>query len=401
MHDIFPFADELGPARVIQLYNPNTGLRVVLVVDNVAIGPAIGGVRLAPDVSAQEAFRLARAMTLKNAAAGLPHGGGKAVIFGDPRMPIPQKELLVRDFAAGIADVQDYIPGPDMGTDETCMAWVRDEIGRAVGLPRAQGGIPLDEIGATAWGLLHAIDAALPFCGFTLAGARVVIQGFGAVGRHAARFLSQRGARVVGVANSAGSLYAPDGLDVQALADWLAQGETLNAFPGVEHGPREAVIDMPCEIWIPAARPDVVTMDNVARLNTRLVAQGANIPCTSEAEAWLAARDVLVLPDFIANAGGVICAAVEYAGGTEIEAMEAIRVRVSANTQHMLERARTGDLLPRTAALEMALERLRAAMSTAPWFRRTLRNAGHEAVHKGQGRSPAPRGNGDSPAHPT
>ncbi|MBI3994054.1 MAG: Glu/Leu/Phe/Val dehydrogenase, partial [Candidatus Lambdaproteobacteria bacterium] len=261
MNDSLQFADEFGPARVIQLYNPGSGLRAVLVVDNVAIGPAIGGIRMAPDVSAQEAFRLARAMTLKNAAAGLPHGGGKAVIFADPRMPAHEKERLVRDFAAGIAEVRDYIPGPDMGTDERCMAWIRDEIGRAVGLPRAQGGIPLDEIGATGWGLLHAIDAALPFCDLTLEGARVVIQGFGAVGRHAARFLAERGARVVGVANTAGSLHAPDGLDVQAVDAWLGEGRSLNEFPGVQHGSREAVIDMPCEIWIPAARPDVVTRD--------------------------------------------------------------------------------------------------------------------------------------------
>ena len=115
---------------------------------------------MASDVSTEEAFRLARAMTFKNAAAGLPHGGGKSVIFADPKMPLRDKERLIRAFAAAIGDLFDYIPGPDMGTDELSMGWIKDEIGRAVGLPREIGGIPLDEIGATGFGLVAAIDVA-------------------------------------------------------------------------------------------------------------------------------------------------------------------------------------------------------------------------------------------------
>jgi glutamate dehydrogenase/leucine dehydrogenase len=106
---------------------------------------------MAPDVSLDECYRLARAMTWKNAAAGLPHGGGKSVISADPRMPAEQKEQIIRSFAQSIGDLADYIPGPDMGTNETCMAWIKDETGRAVGLPSVVGGIPLDEIGATVW----------------------------------------------------------------------------------------------------------------------------------------------------------------------------------------------------------------------------------------------------------
>ena len=130
---------------------------------------------MAPDVSAEEAFRLARATTFKNAAAGLPHGGGKSVIFVDPKMPLSDKERLVRSFAAAIADLSDYIPGPDMGTDELAMGWIKDETGRAVGLPREIGGIPLDEIGATGFGLVAAIDVARDHIGLPLAGARVVV----------------------------------------------------------------------------------------------------------------------------------------------------------------------------------------------------------------------------------
>ena len=129
------FADELGPAAIVLLRNAVTGVEAIVVVDNVAAGPAIGGVRMAPDVTVEEVARLARAMTLKNAAARLPHGGGKAGIIADPLMSPSDKEAAVRWFARSIRGLDQYIPGPDMGTDETCMAWVYDEIGRCVGRP--------------------------------------------------------------------------------------------------------------------------------------------------------------------------------------------------------------------------------------------------------------------------
>ncbi len=122
MDDIFSFTDEFGPAKIIHIHEPGAGLKAIVVIDNAAAGPGIGGVRLVPDVSVEEAFRLARAMTFKAAAAGLPHGGAKAVIFGDPQMPAAEKEKLIRAFAVSIRGLKDYIPGPDMGTDEACMA---------------------------------------------------------------------------------------------------------------------------------------------------------------------------------------------------------------------------------------------------------------------------------------
>ena len=176
MEPAFTFCDGLGPEKILHLYHPDESeLKAILVIDNVAMGPSIGGTRMAPDVSLEECFRLARAMTLKSAAAGLPHGGGKSVIFADPRLPPRDKENLVRAFAKAIADVKDYIPGPDMGTDETCMAWMRDSIHRAVGLPREIGGIPLDEIGATGHGLVASLEAATDFSNLHLQGARIAV----------------------------------------------------------------------------------------------------------------------------------------------------------------------------------------------------------------------------------
>src|SRR5512143_2861543 len=120
MEEIFRFADALGPAKVVHLHQAAAGLKAILVIDNIACGPAIGGVRMAPDVGLAECLRLARAMTLKNAAAGLAHGGGKAVVSADPKMPAADKEHVIRAFAVAIRNLRDYIPSPDMGTDEGC-----------------------------------------------------------------------------------------------------------------------------------------------------------------------------------------------------------------------------------------------------------------------------------------
>ncbi len=367
MADPFRFADDLGPLKIVHIWRPKLGLKAVVAIDNIACGAAIGGVRMAPDVGAEEAFRLARAMTLKNAAAGLPHGGGKSVVVADPKMPLADKERLIRAFAAAMADLVDYIPGPDMGTDELAMGWVHDETGRAVGLPRERGGIPLDEIGATGFGLTAAVEVAAGHIGLSLAGARMAIQGFGSVGKHAARFLAKKGAVLVAASDTGGTLADDNGLDIAALIALKQQGGALRDHPHGRHLGGDAIIDVPCDIWIPAARPDVIRADNVARLHTKLVAQGANIPCTVEAEAALAARGVLVLPDFIANAGGVICAAVEYHGGSEAAAFAAIDEKIRANTRAVLDRVAEQRVLPRAAANDFAEARVRHAMQTRRW----------------------------------
>ena len=370
MQDILDAGDALGPEKIVCLNARTAGLRAIVTVDNTACGPALGGVRMASDVTLGECLRLARAMTLKNAAAGLAHGGGKAVIAADPRMPLADKERLIRAFACAMRDITDYIPGPDMGTDERCMAWVRDEIGRAAGLPPVLGGIPLDAIGTTGFGLVTAIEAALPYCGLSLAGARVAIQGFGAVGRHAARFLAAAGAVLVAASDTTATLLDRGGIDVAALTRHKLAGGTLRDYPSGEKRDPDAVIDVPCDIWIPAARPDVLRAENVGRLQAKLVAEGANIPATAEAEAALPARGVLVLPDFIANAGGVISAAVEYRGGTEAAAFAAIGEKIKANTQAVLEQAREHAQQPRAAAMAMAQRRVEEAGGYRRWGRR-------------------------------
>ncbi len=367
MEDVFRFADQLGPEKIVYIHEPRVGLKAIVVVDNTAAGPAIGGTRMAPDVSVEECFRLARAMTFKNTAAGLAHGGAKSVIFGDPAMPQADKEKLVRAFAAGIRNVEEYIPGPDMGTNESAMAWVKDEIGRSVGLPRELGGIPLDEIGATGLGLAVAAEVAQEFATFKLEGARVVVQGYGAVGRHAARFLVEKGARLVAASDSKGAVVDPDGLDIQKLEALKAAGESVVELEAGKRVSGNELAGIDCDIWIPAARPDVIREDNVDALKAGLVLQGANIPATPGAERRMHERGILSIPDFIANAGGVIAAAVEYHGGTEKGALATIAEKIAANTRAVLEMAKSKSLLPREAAVALARTRVERAMSLRRW----------------------------------
>ena len=364
MNDILMYSDDLGPQKMLHLYGAKSGLRAVVCVDNTAAGAAIGGVRMAPDVTIDEAFRLARAMTLKNAAAGLKHGGGKSVIMADPKkMTEEEKEKIIRAFAIAIRDLKEYIPGPDMGTNETSMAYIQDEIGRCVGMPREIGGIPLDEIGSTGLGCYAAADVACAFYGIPMDGATVAIQGFGAVGKHAMRFMAEKGSVMVSAADSKGTITNPSGLDLMKLIDLKSQGKSVIDYTDGEVGDPEAIIDVECDIWVPAARPDIIHEGNFDRLNTKLVIQGANIPFTEQAEIELFKKGVHIIPDFIANAGGVITAAVEFAGGSMSDANNAVIDKISYNTEIIMADAKQKGIPVRDAAMEMAVERVRTAMS--------------------------------------
>jgi len=367
MEELSRFADELGPTKILHVYEPKSGLKAILVVDNVAAGPSVGGIRMAEDVSVEECFRLARAMTMKNIAAGLPHGGGKVVVYANPKMARDKKETVIRALACSLRDISEYILAPDMGTNEECMAWIKDEVDRVVGVPAELGGIPLDEIGATGWGLFHAIDVAAEYCGFPLAGARFIVQGFGAVGKHTATFLAKEGAIMVGVADSGGAIVNPDGIDVQELIDLKERKKSVSTYTKAK---QIDPVDLPaveCDVWIPAARPDIINDRNVTEMKTRIVAQGANIPCTPGAEAYLHERGILCLPDFIVNAGGVICAATEYQGMGQLQAMSRIEHTLRHNTRHILFRAKEEKITPRKAANRFARERLTKVMAARRW----------------------------------
>lgn len=359
------FADDFGPEKVVYIHEPRCGLKGIVVVHNTAVGPAIGGVRMTPTVNTEEVYRLAAAMTWKNALAGIPHGGGKSGIIADPRkISLEQKEILVRQFARGIEHLQRYIPGPDMGTDETCMAWVRDEIRRSVGLSSVLGGIPLDQVGATGYGLAVSAEIAEEFRDdVKLKGARVSIQGFGNVGQHAARYLAERGCILTVATDIDGTIHNENGIDIDELVKTIKETGGVTAYQDATKLERDAFIDIECDIFVPAAQPDVITEHNADRLKCKVILQGANIPCTPMAETIINQRGILNVPDFVANAGGVICGSVEYHGGTKNQAFAEIREKMLENTRCVLKKASDEKVPPREAALSLAKERVKEAMT--------------------------------------
>ena len=362
MNQCFQFYDEFGPEKVVVVYNPRTGIRGIVVVDNVSLGPAIGGIRMTPTVTVTEVFRLARAMTWKNALAGIPHGGGKSGIIADPQAMGPEKyEAAIRYFGRSIRTLPQYIPGPDMGTDESCMAWIRDENKDVIGLPKVLGGVPLDELGATGYGLVICAESVEPYSGIKIDGSTVSIQGFGNVGRPVARFMAERGAKIICVSDRDGSVYNADGLDVDTLFEVMEKTGGVTSCPNATIIEGDGFLDVECDFFVPAAQKDVVTMENVDRLKCRVVLQGANIPVSKEAEIQLAEMGILSLPDILANAGGVICGAVEHSGGSESQAMAVIRDKIRNNTVEVMEMVNSKQLLPRAAALEIAQLRVREA----------------------------------------
>ncbi|GAB4409509.1 MAG: Glu/Leu/Phe/Val dehydrogenase [Thermodesulfovibrionales bacterium] len=351
--------DSIGPSRVMHLYFPKTDFRAIVVVDNTALGPSIGGVRVSSLVTVEEVARLARTMTLKNSIAGLPHGGGKAGIVTDPKDP--RKEHYFRIFAQAIKNLTEYIPGPDMGSNEECMAWIYDEIGRATALPEEIGGLPLDKLGATGFGLAECAEIACHYANIELKGARIAIQGFGSVGKAAAKFLSEKGAVIVAVSDTKGCVCSPDGIDVKEL---IEVKENTGSVTNYKNGGKicSELFLTQCDILIPAATPDVINKDNVDEIKAKMILQGANIPATKEAEEILHRKGILSVPDFIANAGGVIMAAMEYSKRSEKEAFDAISERIKKNTKLILEKSFKENLLPRQAAEGIARERVLRAM---------------------------------------
>ncbi|MDF9392151.1 MULTISPECIES: glutamate dehydrogenase [Methylococcus] len=368
MRDIFDAADEFGPTRIIHLWEPSIGLKATVIIDNNILGPAIGGLRIAAVASTSECCRLARTMTLKCAAADLPHGGGIAVLHPAPgSLENAYNQHRVRALAGALRSEDQFIFTPDMGSDETAMAWIHDENGRAMGLPRELGGIALSRIGAAGWGIYHATEVALRYCGFKLEDARVVIQGFGTVGQNTARYLAENGAVVVGISDSGGTLYHPRGLDIAELVALKKNGGSVTDSTEGERLARDAAVHLDCDIWIAAAGTDAITQVNVDRLKARLVVEAADASLPPSAERYLHEKGVICVPDFIANAGGLIGAAMEYRGANKTQILSAIKEKIRRNTEKILQSVETDGTLPREAAIQLAIKPIVKAMGYRRW----------------------------------
>jgi glutamate dehydrogenase (NAD(P)+) len=353
-----------------------TGYRVQ---HTLTMGPTKGGVRYAPGVSLGECAALALWMTLKCQLVGLPFGGAKGGVRCDPnRLSRAELERLTRRYASEIFPIigpNRDIPAPDMATGEQEMAWFMDTYSQHVGYPVPEivtgkplllGGI-VGRQSATGLGAVYCIESVLERIGWDLPGQRVVIQGCGNVGAVIARELTERGAVLVGISDVTGGIAAADGLELDALMTWVGEHRFLRGFPGGDPVPREGVLEIPCDILVPAALEHQITVENAHRLDCQLVVEAANGPTTPQADRILADRGIRVVPDVIANAGGVTASYFEWAQDQQKylwdadEVAQRLRKQLRGGIERVFASAERFDVDWRTAAQTVAIERFAAA----------------------------------------
>ena len=299
------------------------------VVHNMTRGPAKGGIRYHPAVTQDEVKALAMWMTWKCALMGLPFGGAKGGVICDPKLlSLGEKERLTRRYTSEIINEigpEKDIPAPDVGTDAQVMAWIFDTysmnvghsvLGVVTGKPLAVGG-SVGRDGATARGSLYCIRTALQKQGSRLHDTRVAIQGFGNVGSNLAGLLSEEGVRVIAVSDSGGGIHNAYGLDVPAAIAYKAEHGVLEGFPGADAITNEELIEIDCDVLAPCALEQVITAENAPRVRAKMICEGANGPTTPGADEILEDRGILVLPDVLANAGGVVVSYFEWVQGLQ------------------------------------------------------------------------------------
>ncbi|MBI4182014.1 MAG: Glu/Leu/Phe/Val dehydrogenase [Candidatus Aenigmarchaeota archaeon] len=362
--------DSFGPEKIFEVYNAKVGMHGFVVVDNTALGPGKGGIRMTPTVSIQEVSRLARAMTWKCALADLPFGGAKSGIIADDRQISPQrKQEIIRAFAEAIRPVcpKYYIAGPDMNMAEEDMrtfaqangSW-KSCTGKPADLcvrPGEKCGIP-HEYGSTGFGVFHAARVALEQAGKDMRGTTVAIEGMGNVGTFAAKYFSEAGARVIAASDSRGLLVDPRGLDVPKLLQVKQKAGTVTQYGAGKVLPSKDIVGVQADVLVTAAVPDLITAHNVDQVRAKLVVEGSNIPMTPELEGHLHQKGILVVPDFVANAGGVISSYAEYRGQNPQQMFKLVERKITANTAIVLERSQKRGTKPRDAALEIARDRV-------------------------------------------
>jgi glutamate dehydrogenase/leucine dehydrogenase len=296
---------------------------------NSVLGPTKGGLRYDAEVTLGEVSALAMLMSWKCALMGLPYGGAKGGVRCDPRK-LSRRELegLTRRYTAEIIlligpDLD--IPAPDMGTDEQTMAWMMDTYSMTQGrtVPGVVTGKPLIIGGsagrreATGRGIVYTLYQATRRLGQELRGRRVVVQGFGNVGSVAARLLWREGGVIAGVSDIKGGIWKPDGIDIRQLEAHVAEAGGVAGFPGAEPVSNMDLLSQPCDVLIPAAVGSVIHADNADSIKATIIAEGANAPTTPEADVILRERGVTVIPDILANAGGVVVSYFEWVQGLQ------------------------------------------------------------------------------------
>jgi glutamate dehydrogenase (NAD(P)+) len=315
-----PFSRDDGTIEVYEGYR---------VTHNIARGPSKGGIRYHPDVTLDEVKSLAMWMTWKCALMGIPFGGAKGGVVCNPKTLTPgELERMTRRYTSEIVNEigpEKDIPAPDVGTDPRVMAWIFDTysmnkghsvLGVVTGKPLNIGG-SLGRLEATARGAHYCIREAVKKQGRSLDGMRVVVQGFGNVGSYLAKFVAEDGAKVVGISDSSGGIHNPNGLDVDlALAHKQETGQ-LQGLKDTESITNEELLLLDCDVLAPCALEQVITSDNADRIKAKVICEGANGPTTPTADEILDDRGIMVLPDVLANAGGVVVSYFEWVQGLQ------------------------------------------------------------------------------------
>jgi glutamate dehydrogenase (NAD(P)+) len=362
-----------------------TGFRVQ---HNGARGPYKGGIRYHPEVDLDEVRALATLMTWKTAVAGIPFGGAKGGVDVDASSrDDAELQQITRSFIDKIDKVLGPtrdIPAPDVGTNAQTMAWMMDEYGKLHGhTPAIVTGKPISLEGsygreaATGRGLVYMFREAAPALGLQPADTRVVVQGFGNVGSWVARIMAQLGCSVIGASDAQGAIHTEDGLDTDALQAHVRRGGKLTEFEGdgVEAISPEALIGLECDVFIPAALGGMINADNADALNTRVVLEGANSPTTPKADAILVDKGVHVIPDVMANAGGVVVSYFEWVQNLqhfrwdEREVNEKLGAIMRRTYREVAARAREEDVPLRVAAYQTGIERVVDAARTRGYIR--------------------------------
>jgi glutamate dehydrogenase (NAD(P)+) len=354
----------------------HTGYRVQ---HTLTMGPTKGGLRFAPDLGFGECAALAMWMTWKCSLVGLPFGGAKGGVRCDPyALSVGEMERITRRFATELLPVigpDVDIPAPDMGTSEREMAWIYDTYSQSVGyaVPAVVTGKPValgGSVGrqsATGLGVVFAIECTFEELDWSLPECSFVVQGFGNVGSVVAQELHARGAKVIAVSDIRGAITNPHGLDIPAVMRWVSENRYLEGYPDADPIDGEAILELDCDVLVPSAREEQITDLNADRLKCRLIVEGANGPTTPAADRILGERGITVVPDILANAGGVIVSYFEWVQSHQKYSWEALEIRERLRTQMRTAFARvqaTADQLAidsRTAALACAIDHVSEA----------------------------------------
>jgi len=369
----FPVKMDDGSVRIF------TGYRVH---HSTVLGPTKGGIRYHPDVTLNDVRALAMWMTWKCSVLGLPYGGAKGAVVVNPKeLSSDELEHLTRRYATEISllmSPEGDIPAPDLGTNAQIMAWIMDTYSMHAGhsTPSVVTGKPLAIGGsygraeAPGRGVWLVAREACRRVGIPLDGATVVVQGFGAVGSTVASLLHDHGCRIVAASDSSGGVYRPGGIDPRALRRHKDEHGTVQGFPGTDRVTNAQMLELPCDILVPSAVQGQITGENAPRLRARIVVEGANGPLTPDADRILAERRILVVPDIIANAGGVIVSYFEWVQGlqqffwTEEEVNRNLERIILRSFHQVMATAEEKGTTLRTAALIRAIGRVADALMT-------------------------------------